>query len=128
MRGADANARDAEFGQTPLVFAVSAGQVDAMKALIKRGADVNLATKPIDLQRQSATDRTASTLRRQILTAMVAPGAQATPAQVESVRRGRARVLRNRQDANSSGCWCGCRRWRSRWWWRSRRRHASRGR
>jgi len=82
--GADVNARDAEFGQTPLVFAVSAGQVEAMKALIKRGADVNLATKPIDLQRQSATDRTASTLRRQILTAMVAPGTQATPAQVEA--------------------------------------------
>ena len=82
--GADANARDAEFGQTPLVFAVSAGQVDAMKTLIKRGADVNLATKPIDLQRQSAADRTASTLRRQILTSMVAPGAQPTPAQVEA--------------------------------------------
>ena len=72
--GADVNVKDTENGQTPLVFAVSQGHLDAIKALIKRGANVNLATKPIDLQRMQAIDRQGVDVRRQVLTAMVPHG------------------------------------------------------
>jgi hypothetical protein len=58
---------------------------------------VNLATKN-RLARQSQIDRTASTLRRQIIAAMVA--VQATPAQVEAsvvAARGTTRLARCRR-------------------------------
>ena len=84
-------ARTTRTGQTPLIFAVSQGHVDAMKVLIKRGADVNLATKADRPARSSRPiDRQASTMRRQVLTAMVPPGAQPTPAQDQTAVAGRA--------------------------------------
>jgi hypothetical protein len=58
--------------------------VDAMKALIKRGADVNLATKPIDLQRQSAADRTALDIAPADPDGNGRTRRTATPAQVEA--------------------------------------------
>src|SRR5207344_953123 len=82
--GADVNAKESESGQTPLIFAVSENHVDAMKVLIKRGADVNVATKTIDLQKQQAMDRQAATLRRQILAASVPKGMQPTASQEQA--------------------------------------------
>jgi ankyrin repeat protein len=66
------------------VFAVSQGHLDVVKALIKRGANVNLATKPVDLQKMQATDRTAAGVRRQVLNAMVPAGGQPTASQQQA--------------------------------------------
>jgi len=82
--GADINVKETFYGQTPLVFAVSQGHLDAIKTLIKRGANVNLATMPIDIQKQQAIDRQGSTIRRQVLGSMVAPGTQPTASQQQA--------------------------------------------
>ena len=47
--GADVNARETDRLQTPLIFAVAHNRLDAMKALLARGADPNAATKLTDL-------------------------------------------------------------------------------
>ena len=81
---ADINARESESNQTPLIFAVAQGHTDVMKVLLKRGADVNVSTKVINLQQQSAMDRQGATLRRQILAASVARGAEPTASQQQA--------------------------------------------
>ena len=82
--GANVNARETENGQTPLIFAAADNHVDAIKALIKRGADVNAATKALDLTKQSAEIRQGSTVRRQVLNAIVPQGGQATASQEQA--------------------------------------------
>ena len=82
--GANVNAKENENGQTPLIFAVADDHVDAVKVLLKRGADVNAATKAINLSQQSAEIRQASTVRRQVLSATVAPGTQPTATQEQA--------------------------------------------
>src|SRR5687768_18403730 len=43
--GAEIKAKEKTFGQTPLMFAASNNRVDAMKALIKAGADLKTTSK-----------------------------------------------------------------------------------
>src|SRR5262249_27624631 len=62
-KGADVNAREAEWGQTPLMFAAAQNRPAAIALLLKRGADAKLATKTVDIQSFSALDRAA--LQRQ---------------------------------------------------------------
>ena len=59
-RGADANAKESEWGQTPLMFAAAQNRADAIKALLARGADPKITTKTIDIAKQSALDRAAA--------------------------------------------------------------------
>jgi ankyrin repeat protein len=47
--GAEANARETERGHTALMFAAAANRLDAVKLLLQRGADPQIATKMIDL-------------------------------------------------------------------------------
>ena len=82
--GVDINVKEREYGQTPLIFAVSEHQLATVKALVARGANVNLATAPIDISRMQAMDRQSLTLRRQALAAMVPTGAQPTASQQQA--------------------------------------------
>ena len=43
--GAEIEAKEKTFGQTPLMFAASANRVEAIAALIKAGADVKATSK-----------------------------------------------------------------------------------
>jgi ankyrin repeat protein len=96
-----------------------AGPPGVIKALIKRGANVNLATKPVDLQQMQATDRTAAGVRRQVLTCDGARGASRPRASSRRrFRRSVSSTPRARlppQPAAAAGCAGGARR-------RSRRR------
>ena len=82
--GADANARESEWGQTPLMFAAAQNRAQAIRVLLARGADARVATKTIDLSKQSALDRAATERQRRVLEASVPKGQQPTPAQVQA--------------------------------------------
>jgi ankyrin repeat protein len=66
-RKVDANAREKEWGQTPLVFAAAAGRAEAVRTLIKRGADPKLATNAVSLQEQAAAEQAAARKRNAVL-------------------------------------------------------------
>ena len=83
-KGADVNALETEWDQTPLIFATENDRVAAMQVLIKRGAKVDLRTKSIDLQKQSAVDRQAQQLQKRILDATVPKGELPSPSQLQS--------------------------------------------
>jgi len=83
-RGADANARDAEWGQTPLIFAAALSRADAIRILVARGADPRIATRTIDIVKQSALDRAATERQRKVLEAAVPSGQQPTASQVQA--------------------------------------------
>ena len=82
--GADINVKEREYGQTPLIFAVSEHQLATVKVLVARGANVNLSSTPIDIGRLQAMDRQSATLRRQVLNAMVPAGSQPTASQQQA--------------------------------------------
>jgi ankyrin repeat protein len=82
--GADANAREAEWGQTPLIFAAARNRADAIRVLLAHGADPAIATKTIDIARQSALDRAAIERQRRVLEAAVGTGEQPTASQVQA--------------------------------------------
>ncbi len=82
--GADANARDAEWGQTPLIFAAARNRADAIRMLLAHGADPAIATKTIDIARQSALDRAATERQRRVLEASVGTGEQPTASQLQA--------------------------------------------
>ena len=82
--GADVDARDAEWGQTPLIYAAALNRADAIRVLLDRGADPSLATKTVDLARQSALDRAATERQRKVLEAAVPRGEQPTASQVQA--------------------------------------------
>jgi ankyrin repeat protein len=54
--GADVEAREAVWGQTPLVFASSAGRLETVRALIDAGGDLSAATNVIDVTEMIAED------------------------------------------------------------------------
>jgi ankyrin repeat protein len=68
-RGARVNARDETHGRTPLVFAVAAQRLDAMKVLLDLGADVTQTTRVIDYTQRSATDNAARQARDRAIAA-----------------------------------------------------------
>jgi ankyrin repeat protein len=84
VKGADVNAREAEWQQTPLIFAASQNRVEVIDLLIKRGADVKAVSKAVDLGRQQQTDRAAVQLQRRILEATVAKGQEPTASQQQA--------------------------------------------
>jgi uncharacterized protein len=83
-RGADANAKESEWGQTPLIFAAAQNRADAIRVLLARGADPRIATKTIDIAKQSALERAATERQRKVLEAAVPKGQQPTPSQSQA--------------------------------------------
>jgi len=83
-KGADPNAKESEWDQTPLIFATEANRADVIKVLIQHGAKIDARTKSVDLQKQSAADRQAATLQRQILAASVPKGQTPTPTEMQT--------------------------------------------
>jgi ankyrin repeat protein len=62
-KGANPNARELEWDQTPIVFAASANRADAIRALIKGGANVKVYTKALKTADIQAQDRLAAETR-----------------------------------------------------------------
>jgi ankyrin repeat protein len=92
--GADVNAREGAWEQTPLIFAAANNRVEAINLLLRRGATVDLSTKTIDLPTQDAVDRAAERRRDQVLEefrALVPESERAawrpTPSQVQAAMR-----------------------------------------
>ena len=65
--GANVNAREPEWGQTPLMFAAAQGRTEAVKALLQRGADPAISAKVVDLLARAAEDQKAKQRRNQVL-------------------------------------------------------------
>src|SRR5947207_1026184 len=80
-QGAEVDARESQWGQTPLIFAAAQNRVDAIKALLDYGADPAATTKALDLAKNSALDRAATALQRKVLDTTVPKGQQPTPTQ-----------------------------------------------
>lgn len=55
-KGADPNATEASFGQTPLMFAAAANRADAVGALLSAGADPAVETKVVDVLQHVIAD------------------------------------------------------------------------
>ncbi|MES2177060.1 MAG: ankyrin repeat domain-containing protein [Gemmatimonadota bacterium] len=101
-RGADVNAREPMWGQTPLIFAAGYDRVDAIKTLLKRGANANVHTKLVNLTEEGTRDQAAARKRNEVLvsfepekhkdtTKTAAPGAMApgAAAPVDTAAAGR---------------------------------------
>ncbi|MGH7468638.1 MAG: ankyrin repeat domain-containing protein, partial [Longimicrobiales bacterium] len=65
--GADMNAKEPAWGQTPLMIAASHGRTEAVKVLLKGGADHRIAARVVDLMELAATDRLGRQRRNQTL-------------------------------------------------------------
>ncbi len=91
--GADPNAKESEWGQTPLIFAAAQNRPAAIAALLAKGADTRIATKTIDIGKQSQLDRAATDLQRKVLEASVPAGQQPTASQIQAAMQA-ARELR----------------------------------
>jgi ankyrin repeat protein len=94
---ADINAREAEAGQTPLIFAAGLNRVDAIKALMARGADAAVTTKVIDVPKFSALDRAAADRQRKVLATFVGKDSEgnASPSQVQSAIQAGREIVRS---------------------------------
>lgn len=66
-RGAEVDPREVSAGQTPLMFAAAANRPGAVRELLARGADPSLSTEVVDVIRNVATDRAASSLLRETI-------------------------------------------------------------
>src|SRR5262249_2919846 len=62
----DVNARESEWGQTPLIFAAAADRPAAITALLKHGADASIRTKSINLNEQAAQEQAANRRRTEV--------------------------------------------------------------
>jgi ankyrin repeat protein len=94
---ADVNAREAEWEQTPLIFAASANRPAAVTALLTRGADANVSSKTIDVSKQSALDRAAVERQRKVIEGFVGKDSdkRPTPAQMQAAIEASREVLRS---------------------------------
>jgi ankyrin repeat protein len=68
---ADLNARESEWGQTPLMFAAAADRGPVITVLLKRGADPAIRTKMINLTEQAAQDQAANRKRAEVMLALL---------------------------------------------------------
>jgi len=92
-KGADPNARESEWGQTPLMFAAAQNRPDAIKALLAGGADPKIATRVIDIVKQSALDRAATDVQRKVLEASVPAGQRPTASQIQAAMQAAREIL-----------------------------------
>ncbi len=72
-KGADVNAREPEWGQTPLVFAAEFNRPAAIRELIKRGADPSVHTEVVNVTEQTAREQAAKRKRDEILISFEPP-------------------------------------------------------
>jgi ankyrin repeat protein len=68
-KGANANAREAVWGQTPLIFAAERDRAGAITALIAGGADPSIRTTVVNLTEQEARQQAAEKKRNAVLIA-----------------------------------------------------------
>jgi ankyrin repeat protein len=61
--GADVDARESAWGQTPLMWAASLNRVEAVQALLKGGADPSLTTRVLEFTQAARTGRTGRQVR-----------------------------------------------------------------
>jgi uncharacterized protein len=66
-RGADINARESEWGQTPLIFAAAADRPAVIRVLLKRGADASATTRVVNLVEAAAQEQAATRRRNDVL-------------------------------------------------------------
>ena len=65
--GADVNARESGWGQTPLVFAAEYDRAEAIRALLRRGADPTIHTAVQSVTDAAAREQAATKRRNEIL-------------------------------------------------------------
>jgi ankyrin repeat protein len=68
-KGAEVDARESMWQQTPLVFAASYNRPDVIRALLAAGADPNTVTRVHSVSDQRAIDQAGAAARRQALDA-----------------------------------------------------------
>ena len=97
--GADIDARESTWGQTPLMFASAANRIGPVTVLMERGADLEIATRVVDLPALDAEDRAAAYRRQEVLDGFraAAPpheqtGWQPTASQVQAAIRAARQV------------------------------------
>jgi uncharacterized protein len=66
-KGADVNAREPEWGQTPLVFAAENDRAAAIKVLLAKGADPMVHTRVVKVQEETAREQAAKKKRDEVL-------------------------------------------------------------
>src|SRR5262245_50072468 len=82
---ADVNAREAEWGQTPLVFAAAQNRVDVIKLLLQRGADPGIASKVVDIAKETNLINASNALEKKVLESYrTSPSDLPTPSQVQA--------------------------------------------
>ena len=64
---ADVNARESQWGQTPLMFAAASDRPEAVKALALAGADPSLRTRMVNLSEELARQQSAAKKRNEVL-------------------------------------------------------------
>ena len=98
--GVDVDVRESTWGQTPLIFASSAGHLDVVHVLLSSGADASLTTKVVDIPVLDEVDRTARTVRNEMLeafksAAMGGPSWRPEPNQVRAAVQAAQQVQRS---------------------------------
>jgi ankyrin repeat protein len=72
-KGADPNAKEARWGQTPLIFAAEYGRAAAIRALMKGGADASVHTRIDNLSDDAAREQAGEKKRRAVLISFEPP-------------------------------------------------------
>lgn len=81
---ADINAKEAEWGQTPLIFAAALNRVEAIKVLMARGANPNVTSKFVDLQKHTPLDRASNQRFAKVLEGTAGKNGKPSPSQMQA--------------------------------------------
>jgi len=81
--GADVNARERAWEQTPLIFAAAKNRVSAIRALLAGGADPSLTTKVVDIKSDNEIAEAAERRQRRILASLAGGEKDAEPTATE---------------------------------------------
>jgi len=83
--GADVNARESEWGQTPLVFAAEFDRGDAIRTLLKRGANPSLHTVVHSVTEDAAREQAGTKRRNEVLLSFDPPVPMPDSAEIKKV-------------------------------------------
>ena len=96
--GGDVNATEPAWGQTPLMAAAARGRADAVRALLKAGADPSVTAKTMDIMASAAQDRQAKAKRDAVLAQLrEAQGQSKNPNWLPSPQQVQAAVKASRE-------------------------------